>query len=216
VAKTSDIKSRLIADLARGAIGADERLRIDELSRRYGASHMPVRAVLQELHGAGLLRQGAGRSMQLVTLDRAAVENLFATRYAVECMLTRVAAQRITRHGVAELESIQQRLEHCVDGDDNEGVLAANREFHTRLYAVADNPEADAIIERHWLLLQLLWARVGFVAERYAGVVNDHRHLLRALSANDVEAAGVLMGAHVIKAKHELLGRLYGRPGADA
>ena len=214
--KTTEIKSRLVADIARGAIGAGERLRIDDLSRRYGASHMPIRTALQELHGAGLLRQGPGRSMQLVTLDRAAIGSLFATRYAVESMLTRVASQRITRPGVAELEAIQQRLEDSVASGDDEGVLVANREFHTRLYAIAENHEANAIIERHWLLLQLLWAQVGFGAERYPGVINDHRHLLTALSSNDVEAAGVLMGAHVTKAKHELIGRLYGRPGADS
>lgn len=216
MSKSVDVKSRLIADIARGAIGAGERLTIDDLSRRYGASHMPIRAALRELHGAGLLRQGAGRSMQLATLDRAAIENLFATRCAVETMLMRTAAQRITRRGVADLEEIQAGLEQCVDRNDNDGVLAANRVFHTRVNALAQNPEAEAIIERHWLFIQLLWAGVGFGPERYAGVINDHRHLLTALSANDVEAAGILMGAHVIKAKHELIRRLYGMAGANS
>jgi DNA-binding GntR family transcriptional regulator len=215
VARTTDVKRRLIEDIANGAIGDSERLTIDDLARRYGASHMPIRVALQELHGAGLLRQGVGRSMQLVTLDRAGVENVFAMRYAVETMLTRAAAQRITRRGVAALELIQRRLEQCAKNADNCGVMAANREFHAELYAMAESPEAEAFIERHWLLVQLLWARAGF-GEDHAGAIDDHRHLLAALSENDVEAAGVLMGAHVIKAKHGLIARLYGAQAAVA
>jgi hypothetical protein len=37
-----------------------------------------------------------------------------------------------------------------------------------------------------------------------------------SLAANDVEAAAVLMGAHVIKAKHELLRRMAGMGDGDS
>lgn len=211
-----DIKERLLLDIAAGAFAPGHRLTIDELASRYQASHMPVREALRELQGSGVLTQGPGRSTRLADLDPVSVGNLFATRSAIEVMLTREAAQRCTRSDVTELQAIEDDLEAAVAAGDNAGVLAANRRFHSRIYAIAANPEANLIVERHWLLLSLLWARVGYGATRYPGVVNDHRHLLTALAANDVEAAGVLMGAHVIKAKFELLNRISPAPGAQS
>lgn len=208
MARSTDIRTRLLDDIASGGIGPGDKLTIDELAQRYDASHMPVREALRELHGAGLLKQGSGRTMRLATLDRDTIENLFDTRAAIEVMLTRHAAQRFTRRDTAQLEEIEADLEAAVDRHENDDVLAANRRFHTAIYAIARNEEANTIVERHWLFIRLLWSRVGFGSERYAGVVNDHRHLIRALSANDIEAAAVLMGAHVIKAKYELLQRM--------
>jgi DNA-binding GntR family transcriptional regulator len=169
---------------------------------------MPVREVLRELHGAGLLKPGSGRTMRLAPLDRKTIENLFNTRSAIEVMLTRQAAQRFTKRDTAVLEGIQADLERAVEANDHTNVLVANRQFHTAIYSLAGNEEANSIVERHWLFIRLLWSRVGFGSERYGGVINDHRHLMRALAANDVEAAAVLMGAHVIKAKYELLQRM--------
>ena len=42
---------------------------------------------------------------------------------------------------------------------------------------------------------------VGYGESRFAGVANDHRHLIAALAAHDVDAAAMIMGAHSNKAK---------------
>ncbi len=56
-----------------------------------------------------------------------------------------------------------------------------------------------------------LWRHYGYGEARFAGVTNDHRHLIRALEQNDAEAASVIMAAHVIKARQDLLGRVSAR-----
>ena len=48
----------------------------------------------------------------------------------------------------------------------------------------------------------------GYGPARFAGVANDHGHLINALAAHDQEAAALLMGAHATKAKLELLARI--------
>lgn len=208
MARAADVKAQVLQDIADGRIALGDRLTIDDLAQRYESSHMPIREALRELHGSGLLQQGPGRSMQLVPFDRAMIENLFNTRSAIEVMLIRHAAQRFTRSDRQNLEAIEAELEAHVDRHEDSEVLQLNRRFHTAINAIAENPEANAIIDRHWLFIRLLWSRVGYGPERFAGVVSDHRHLIKALSANDVEAAAVLMGAHVIKAKYELLQRM--------
>ncbi len=206
---TPDIKALLLDDIAKGELRPGARLTIDELARRYGTSHMPVRQVLREMHGAGLLTQGAGRSMHVATLDRRAVDNLFSTRSAIEVLLTQQAAQRCTRTDFARLAALQAEFEQRVETHEHAGILAANQRFHVALYAIAGNTDAAWTVARSWLFSNLLWKRVGFAPERYAGMVSDHRHILIAMHENDVNAAGVLMGAHVLKAKYELFQRLF-------
>ena len=212
----SDIKDVILADIASGVLAFGMRLTVDELATRYGTGHMPVREALRALQGAGVLEVGSGRSARVREFDPTFVENLFATRAALEVLLVRRAAQHITAGQLRTLQAIEDELEALLAAGDYTGTLSRNRAFHAAINAVADNPEAVSIIDRHWWLISALWQRVGYGPERYPGVVSDHRHLLRALHRGDVDAAGTLMGAHVIKAKFDLLARMDGSHAAPA
>jgi DNA-binding GntR family transcriptional regulator len=208
VAQHSDIRERILADIASGTLPFGARLTLDELAARYEASHMPVREAVRGLQGAGVLETGPGRSARVRQFDAKFIEELFSTRAALETMLVRQAAQRITPAQLRELNAIEDELEACLEVSDFTGALTQNRLFHASINDIASNPEAVGIINRHWWLISALWQRVGYAPERYSSVVSDHRHLLHAFKRNDVDAAGTLMGAHVIKAKFDLLSRL--------
>jgi DNA-binding GntR family transcriptional regulator len=204
VAQHSDIRDRILDDIVSGTFPSGTRLTIDELATRYGASHMPVREALRSLQGADLLEMGSGRSARVRDFDAAFVENLFATHVALQVMLIRKAAQNCAPRQLRELEEIEAALEACLAAGDYDGELLQNRRFHRAINEIADNPDAMAIIDRHWVVITSLWRRVGYGPARFDAVVSDHRHMIRALSRRDAEAAGLLMGAHVIKAKFEL------------
>jgi DNA-binding GntR family transcriptional regulator len=202
------IRDRILADIAAGTLPFGARLTIDDLAHSYGASHMPVREALRELQGAGLLETGTGRSARIRGIDEPFIENLFATRVAVQTMLTRQAARHCTPRWLEPIALIQEELEQCLVASDYPGVLACNQRFHSAINALSGNPEAEAVIGRHWLLISAMWQRLDYGPERFATVVSDHRHLLTALAQEDSEAAGSLMGGHVIKAKFELQARM--------
>lgn len=203
-----DIKDRILADIASGDLAFGARLTLDDLAARYDASHMPIREAVRGLQGAGVLETGPGRSARVREVEPKFIEELFATRAALETMLIRQTAQHITPAQLKDLELIEEELEARLEMHDYTGTLAQNRCFHALINDVAANPEAVGIINRHWWLISALWQRIGYAPERYSGVINDHRHLLRALRQKDVDAAGTLMGAHVIKAKFDLLTRM--------
>lgn len=203
-----EVRNRILADIGAGTLLFGARLTIDELARGYGVGHMPVREALRELQGAGLLETGPGRSSRVRSISPTSIANLFATRIAVQTMLARQAAQHCTPARLEPIENIEAELEECLAAGDHAGVLEHNRRFHTAINALAGNMEAEAVVDRHWLLLSALWRRLGYGPDRFATVVSDHQHLITALRCGDVEAAGILMGAHVTKAKFELLARM--------
>ena len=142
--------------------------------------------------------------------DTARALGLFVQSWqaALEVMMVRRAAQRCTPADLAELEAIETVLEGHIAHADHAAVVAENRRFHQTVNRIADNVDALPIVDKHWMLLAALWRNFGYGEARFAGVANDHRHLIMALSAHDQEVASMIMGAHATKAKLELLARI--------
>ncbi|MDE2514872.1 MAG: GntR family transcriptional regulator [Rhodospirillales bacterium] len=210
------IRARILGDIVEGRLPFGTRVTIDELAGRYGASHMPVREALRHLAGESLVEFLPSRGARIRSVDRDFVENLFATRIALEGVLARNAARHADAALIETLRRIEEGLETEIANGDFAAALTANRTLHDTINRAGRNPQAVEQIDRHWILIQALWRQVGYGPERLAGVANDHRHLIRALAERDAEAAGMLMGAHVIKARNELLMRMDAESGARA
>jgi DNA-binding GntR family transcriptional regulator len=203
-----DISLLIREDIVSGVLRFGERLTIDALATRYGVSHMPVREALHKLQGEGLIQIEPNRGARVCVIDSHFVENLFETHTALGVMMARRAAARWTSRDSEALRVIQDRLEQHIEDGDYASVVAENHNFHQTINRCASNNAAAPIIDKDWILLSALWKHYGYGQHRFAGVANDHRHLINALAAHDQEAAAMIMGAHSTKAKLELLARI--------
>ena len=203
-----DVGLRIRDDIVTGALALGSRITIDALASRYRVSHMPVREALRELQGEGLVVMEPNRGARVRAIDTHFVENLFEIRTALEVMMVRRAAARATEADVARLVAIEDELEAQIAIADYGAVVAHNRTFHREINRIADNDDALPMLDRHWTLLAALWRNFGYGAQRFAGVANDHRHVIAAIEAHDQVAAAAIMGAHAAKAKRELLARM--------
>jgi DNA-binding GntR family transcriptional regulator len=206
--RNADIEGRLRDDILRGRIGFGDRLRIDELASRYGVSHMPVREALRVLAGEGLIVTEPNRGAHLRPVNREFVEDIFDIRAAIEMMLARRAAERRTEAQLHRLIEIERGLETLVAGGDYAAVPAVNRDFHQVVNQAAGNPGALSLVDGQWLLVAALWNKVGNPPARFQSVVDDHRHLIVAIERRDGAGASALMGAHIEKARQDLLARM--------
>ncbi len=206
--RNADIEGRLRDDILRGRIGFGDRLRIDELASRYGVSHMPVREALRVLAGEGLIVTEPNRGAHLRPVNRDFVEDLFDIRAAIEMMLARRAAERRTAAQLLQLIEIERALEQLVGRGDYAAIPAVNRDFHQVVNQAAGNPGALSLVEGQWLLVAALWNKVGNPPARFQSVVDDHRHLIIAIERRDGAGASALMGAHIEKARQDLLARM--------
>lgn len=208
------LRQRIIDDIVSGALPFGSRVTIDALAERYGTSHMPIREALRELSGEGLLLMERNRGARVRPVDAHFVECMFDTRGALEIMLTRRATTRRSDAACDAMEAIEEELERHVRDNNAPGVHDANRRLHHAIYVAAENPDALSVVKRYWVLNAALWRRYGYAPERFAAMVSDHRHLLRAIRERDVDAATAIIAAHVTKAKQELLARIAQDPAA--
>lgn len=207
-ANRPSLKQQIVQDMVQGYWNPGDRLTLNEMALRYQSSHTPVREALRELYGEGFLVMGAGKTFQLRTLDSDFIENIFDIRSNLEVMLVRKAASNCRAADLIKLETLNQQLADDVEGRDFAAAIQKNGEFHDHINHLAGNPEAVRILRMHWIFIASLWKKIGYGEERYRGVIHDHQAIIQAFRFNDSEAAATLMGAHVTKAKYELLAKL--------
>jgi DNA-binding GntR family transcriptional regulator len=212
--RTPDFRQRIIDDIVSGALPFGSRITIDSLAGRYGTSHMPIREALHQLSGEGLVLVERNRGARVRPVDAQFIDCMFDTRNALEIMLTRRAATRRSESACNELDAIEEQLEQYVRDGNAAGVHDANRRLHHTLYVAADNPDALSVVKRYWVINAALWHRYGYAPERFTGMISDHRHLLRAIRQQDVDAATAIIAAHVTKSKQELLARVAQEPSS--
>jgi len=85
--------------------------------------------------------------------------------------------------------------------------MAVNEAFHRDLFAAARNPDAAAVMERSWALVEALRLRLGFGPDRLARSVESHRALLDALRRRDEATATRLAVTSSDAAMADLLAR---------
>jgi DNA-binding GntR family transcriptional regulator len=203
----SGIEQRLRNDIVAGELPFGSRLVIEELAGRYGVSHMPIREALRILHGEGLVVIEPNRGARVRPIYRGFIEDVFDMRCAIETMLARRAAERREPAHLEALRRFAGELESFVDRGEYASVPIANRAFHRAINDAAGHPGALPIVDSHWLLLAALLKRYGYGDDRFSRVIEEHQHLIQAIERRDSHSAATLMGAHIEKAKNNLLKR---------
>jgi DNA-binding GntR family transcriptional regulator len=199
------VRERIRADILSGHFGPGARIKIADVSKRYGVSQMPVREALQMLQGEGLVTIAPNRGASVRPVNESFIGNMYDIRGAIEIMLVRRCVERITESEIFKLHSIEGHYEEAVRAEDVGGCLQYNKQFHHIIYQCAQNPEALEMLESHWDLIESLRGHYGFGASRLEQIIHEHRQLLRALSDRNRSLAEEAAAVHCERAKEDLI-----------
>lgn len=200
----SDLYERLRQAILDGDYAFGSRLKIDDIARRFGTSHMPVRKALLQLAGDRLVIMERNRGASVRAIDADAVRNIYDVVVPLEALLTRRAAEKMTRATQAALVEIEQAFEAAAASGDDEAVARLNREFHQVINRQAANPDASAIVDRYQEMLRAFRKIFGADPLRLPGVIADHRALLACFAAGDPDGAAAIASGHAAKARSDL------------
>lgn len=202
------VRERIRQDILSGHFQPGVRIKMADLSSRYGVSQMPIREALQQLQGEGLVTMAPNRGANVRRVDEALIRNVYDIGIALETLLVRRAIAVSTDSEMFALYGIQTRYEAAVQRGDVVGAIDANLELHDAIYSIAGNPEALGIVRRGKELLHGLRHRFGYGPERLEQIIREHRQLLRALDHRDVALASQTIEEHVEHAKQDLIAQL--------
>ena len=177
---------RLILD---GTLAPGAKLTVSALCASMGVSPTPLRAALRLLEGEGLVQSQPNRGAWVRALAPTDIRNLYRLRGAVLGLLIPDVARHASDADLDELELLECRYEEAVTAGEGAAAMQANHAFQHALLALARNPDAAAVMERSWGLVEALRLRLGFGPGRLARAVVSHRALLDALRRRDAEGA---------------------------
>ncbi|WP_338702748.1 FadR/GntR family transcriptional regulator [Streptomyces sp. Q6] len=178
------------------------QLGISRSSMREAIRALTVLGVLEARHGSGIYvtQLEAGDLLEtfgvVADLSRGPqLVELLEVRRILESTATALAAARITRPQLAEVEEHLAAMEAT---DDPEEILSHDLAFHRAIAAAAGNDTMAAILEG--LSSRTFRARVwrGYQEEgAFERTRREHARIHRALVARDPEAARAAAAAHV-------------------
>jgi DNA-binding GntR family transcriptional regulator len=187
---TEAIAEQIIA----GTLKPDAPLRQDHVAREFNSSHVPVREAFRQLEAQHLVVALPRRGVRVAPLDATAIREISEMRAALEVVALRHAAPRLTPAHLAQIELALIESENAETLQDFE---AANRAFHRALVAPCGMPRLLASLDG----LQRANSRLVFAMARTAGwrprSNQDHRLILQALRARNLEQASSLLARHI-------------------
>jgi DNA-binding GntR family transcriptional regulator len=188
------IAEAIAEQIISGALPPNAPLRQDHVARQFNSSHVPVREAFRQLEAQHLVVSVPRRGVRVAPLDATSIREIAEMRAALEVVALRHAAPKMTPAHLAKIELA------LIEGDNAETLQdfeAANRGFHQALVTPCGMPRLLASLDG----LQLANSRLVFATARHAGwrprSNGDHRQILQALHARNIEQACGLLARHI-------------------
>lgn len=178
-----------------GKLPAGSRLRQSELAKQLGVSITPVREALRELTSVGLVDFDPYCGAVVHTPTTEELENVYAIRAQLMPLNIRLGILVITDARLAEARALAGLMEQTQD----QGVwVELNRQFHRVLDGAHENEQLRDILGSLSDLSELyVNLAAGARSSRRESADVEHRELLEAYAAKDVERATRIIEQHL-------------------
>jgi DNA-binding GntR family transcriptional regulator len=203
---TRSIRDQIEGMILRGEVAAGERLNEASLAAKLNVSRGPVREATRILAEAGLATVIHNRGVFVRQIKLEEVLHVYDVRAGLANVAGRLAALRASKAQVAELRDLWQKMEAAIAADDSDAYYEINRDFHTRIVAISNNPrliDFNAITERE----VFLFLRRG-AASRPRMSNQQHLEILERIAAGDGDGAARAFEAHIVTGKQRMLDSL--------
>jgi DNA-binding GntR family transcriptional regulator len=204
--KRDAIARQLRAEIVQGQVRVGDRLRQDEIARRYGVSPTPVREALRVLETQGFVTHEPHRGVTVADYV-GGFEQVYRLREALECLATEMAVANMTPERARELRAVVELIEGT-DASDGEARHSAHLEFHRLLYVGCEFP---ALLD----LIQIVWSRFPWdeflVLPASVALRADHRPIVDRAVAGDAAGAADALRDHFRSVRERVGGVLKAR-----
>ena len=186
------IKEKIITLELEPSSVIDEQALMEELK----LGRTPIREALQRLDSEGLVNIIPRRGRFVADISITDLQKIFEVRMVLVGFCARLAAQRITKDQIAQMEAELRDLEQVQSGDCKV-LMAIDRHFQKLLYEAAGNEFLAEALNRLYDLGLRLWYlaldRLGDVRDS----IEQHRGVIEALKAGDGMQAEALIQRHI-------------------
>ncbi len=195
---TSVVHGEIERSILDGELPPGTKLTEAMLVQRLGVSRGPIREAFRILAEAGLVRQEKNRGVFVRDLPIEEALEIFEVRAIIDEAVGRRLAAAATPEQLKLLRGLVERMEKLVKEQRIDDYHRLNLEFHDTLVLYAGNRKLTALYRRLINELSLLRRRNLSDARLLPASASEHRSILKAIAAQDPEAAGRALREHAL------------------
>lgn len=190
------IADALRTAISQGHLQEGQSLRQDEIAKEFAVSKIPVREALFRLQAEGLIDMIPNKGAVVATLTAAEINEIYVMRTALETILLKRAIPRLTAADILQAEQILDRIDQETD---NRKWSELNWAFHERIYVASEMHRIiNTVKSFHANVVRYLLANLTTETDQYlATSQQEHRELLAACRAGDIDAACLCLEHHL-------------------
>jgi DNA-binding GntR family transcriptional regulator len=208
--RTEQVYEVIRSELLNGVLHPGQKLKMVELTERFGVSQSVIREALTRLTEQGLLVATPQRGFRVRDLSIEDIAELTETRIQIESLALRLAVERGDLQWETGILAAHHRLERTPvtrdDGTVSEDWSVQHRDFHQalltgcsnrRLESVANSLRDSAELYRRWY-----WVLTD---DHQRDLAREHRELKDLALARDADRAIEVLTEHIDRAPSLLI-----------
>nr|WP_277999002.1 GntR family transcriptional regulator [Moorella sulfitireducens] len=188
-----------------GQLKAGERLMEVQLAEEMGVSRTPVREAIRKLELEGFIVMVPRKGAYVADLSTKDIADVFEIRSALESLAAGLACERITEEELDELERLLIKVADCVAAKDLETLVEIDTQFHEVLYRASRNDRLVQIINNLREQIQRFRTTSLGTPGRMPEALEEHKQLVEAITARNVELARRLAQEHIENAENRMM-----------
>lgn len=186
-----------------------------KLAQRLGMSNTPVRSAVERLEQEGILTIGPQKGIAVRELTDREIRDHYEIREAVEVLVVRKLAGRLTTDQLSELRANVDAMEARLEAGEMHEFITLDGDYHLLLAACAGNADVEQLLLRlRNRIFRVITRVIQHVPHRLRPSVDEHRRIIDLLERGDADGAAAVMSDHLRLGLQALLPKR--RAAADA
>lgn len=202
---TATVHRELEGMILRGDLGAGERLNEQLLASRLGVSRGPIREAARLLERDGLVTSLANQGVFVRQLSLEDAVELYDLRAVIAGYACTRLATRSRPDQRAELREMVEDMDAAIKAEEEEAYFTLNLRFHDRIAEMAGSGKTADIYTGLGKEVRLLRRRVLQGTDSMRLSNDEHREILTAIEAGDVQRARESAEHHHLNGKRRWL-----------
>ena len=170
---------------------------------QFGVSRTPVREALQRLRQEGLVEE-SGKGAVVIGITEADIDDIYEVRVRIEGLAAARCAVRISPEELRKLSETVELQEFYAARGAADSLRNLDSEFHRLIFSYCGSRTMETLLLELHRKVKLVRRVSVEDPTRARKAVQEHRAILEAIAAHDVEAAERHTALHIRNAKHNI------------
>lgn len=167
-----------------------------ELAHLFGVSQGTIRGALKYLQADGLVEHRPRRGNFVIEISEADIRDISMLRDALESLSARLAAERITDQGRAQLSAVMAEMRAASDQGDRRRLMELDLAFHRSVIEITGSRLVQDMYKRLEGPARMFLQMADVFYQDPQAIVALHEPLLEAIVSGDTARAEALAQRH--------------------